>query len=190
DKMPGDEWQKFANLRLLYTYMFTYPGKKLLFMGSEFAQGREWNDSEALDWFLQEHPSHKGITALLTDLNKLYREQPILHQVEFEYPGFDWIDCHDSSQSILSYVRKDRNGNEILIILNFTPVPRDNYRIGVNHPGTYTEIFNSDSEFYGGSNMGNGGELHSEENPWMGRNQSIALTLPPLGAILLRKQED
>lgn len=189
DKMPGDEWQKFANLRLLYTYMFTYPGKKLLFMGSEFAQGREWNDSEALDWFLQEHPSHKGITALLTDLNRLYREQPVLHQIEFEYPGFDWIDCHDSSQSILSYVRKDRDGNEILIILNFTPVPRENYRIGVNHPGNYSEIFNSDSEFYGGSNMGNGSGLVSEDNPWMGRSQSIALTLPPLGAILLHKQE-
>ncbi|MES9849009.1 MAG: alpha amylase C-terminal domain-containing protein, partial [Candidatus Thiodiazotropha sp.] len=189
DKMPGDDLQKFANLRLLYTYMFTYPGKKLLFMGSEFAQGREWNDSEALDWFLQEHPSHKGITALLTDLNKLYREQPILHQIEFEYPGFDWIDCHDSSQSILSYVRKDRDGNEILIILNFTPVPRENYRIGVNYPGNYSEIFNSDSEFYGGSNMGNGSGLVSEDIPWMGRNQSIALTLPPLGAILLHKQE-
>jgi 1,4-alpha-glucan branching enzyme len=190
DKMPGDEWQKFANLRLLYTYMFTYPGKKLLFMGSEFAQGREWNDSEALDWLLQDHPSHKGITTLLTDLNQLYREQPVLHQIEFDYSGFDWIDCHDSSQSILSYVRKDRDGNELVIILNFTPVPRDNYRIGVNHPGTYMEIFNSDSEFYGGSNLGNGMGLISEEKPWMGRNQSIALTLPPLGAILLRKQEE
>ncbi|PVV20345.1 MAG: hypothetical protein B6D79_14540 [gamma proteobacterium symbiont of Ctena orbiculata] len=189
DKMPGDEWQKFANLRLLYTYMFTYPGKKLLFMGCEFAQGREWDDSEALDWFLQDHPSHKGITTLLTDLNQLYKEQPILHQIEFEYPGFDWIDCHDSSQSILSYVRKDRNGNELLIILNFTPVPRDNYRIGVNQPGVYLEVFNSDSEFYGGSNMGNGSGLVSEELPWMGRDQSIALTLPPLGAILLRKQD-
>jgi 1,4-alpha-glucan branching enzyme len=189
DKMPGDEWQKFANLRLLYTYMFTYPGKKLLFMGCEFAQGREWNDSEALDWFLLDHPSHKGITALLSDLNRLYQDEQALHQIDFEYPGFDWIDCHDSSQSILSYLRKDRDGNELLIILNFTPVPRENYRIGVNHPGVYREIFNSDSEFYGGSNLGNGLGLVSEDKPWMGRNHSIALTLPPLGAILLRKQQ-
>jgi 1,4-alpha-glucan branching enzyme len=189
DKMPGDEWQKFANLRLLYTYMFTYPGKKLLFMGCEFAQGREWDDSEALDWMLQDQPPHKGISTLLSDLNQLYREEPVLHQIEFEYPGFDWIDCHDSSQSILSYLRKDRDGNELLIILNFTPVPRENYRIGVNHPGEYTEIFNSDSAFYGGSNIGNGLGLESEEKPWMGRDHSIALTLPPLGAILLRKQE-
>jgi 1,4-alpha-glucan branching enzyme len=185
DKMPGDEWQKFANLRLLYTYMFTYPGKKLLFMGCEFAQGREWDESEALDWMLQDHPSHMGITTLLSDLNQLYREQTALHQIEFEYPGFDWIDCHDSSQSILSYLRRDRAGNELLIILNFTPVPRENYRIGVNHPGVYAEIFNSDSEFYGGSNTGNGLGLESEEIPWMGRDHSISLTLPPLGGILL-----
>jgi 1,4-alpha-glucan branching enzyme len=170
--------------------MYTYPGKKILFMGCEFAQGSEWDESESLDWFLQDRPPHKGITTLLGDLNRLYREETALHQVEFEYPGFDWIDCHDSSQSILSYARKDRAGNELLIILNFTPVPRENYRIGVNHPGVYTEIFNSDSEFYGGSNLGNGLGLVSEEKPWMGRNHSIALTLPPLGAILLRKQEE
>ncbi|MES9993610.1 MAG: 1,4-alpha-glucan branching protein GlgB [Candidatus Thiodiazotropha sp.] len=189
DKMPGDDWQKFANLRLLYSYMFTYPGKKLLFMGSEFAQGREWNDSEALDWILQDHPYHQGITSLLTDLNRLYKELAALHQIEFEYPGFEWIDCHDSSQSILSYLRKDREGNELLVILNFTPVPRDNYRIGVNHSGSYREIFNSDSEYYGGSNMGNGSGLITEEKSWMGRDQSIVLTLPPLAAIMLRREE-
>ncbi|MCU7932270.1 MAG: 1,4-alpha-glucan branching protein GlgB [Candidatus Thiodiazotropha sp. (ex Codakia rugifera)] len=189
DKMPGDDWQKFANLRLLYTYMFTYPGKKLLFMGAEFAQGREWNEGEALDWFLQDHPYHQGITTLLTDLNRLYKAIPALHQVEFEYPGFDWIDCHDSSQSILSYLRKDRDGNELLTILNFTPVPREDYRIGVNYPGVYREIMNSDSEFYGGSNMGNGNALVSDETPWMGRDQSIILTIPPLGAILLQKEQ-
>ncbi|MCU7906201.1 MAG: 1,4-alpha-glucan branching protein GlgB [Candidatus Thiodiazotropha sp. (ex Epidulcina cf. delphinae)] len=188
DKMPGDEWQKFANLRLLYTYMFTYPGKKLLFMGCEFAQEREWSDDDALDWPLQDHPYHQGITALLTDLNRLYKELPALHQIEFEHPGFDWIDCHDSSQSILSYLRKDKDGKELLTVLNFTPVPRIDYRIGVNHGGVYQEIMNSDSEFYGGGNMGNGSALASEEIPWMGRDQSINLTLPPLGAIMLQRE--
>jgi 1,4-alpha-glucan branching enzyme len=189
DKMPGDDWQWFANLRLLYTYMFTYPGKKLLFMGCEFAQGREWNDDDALDWYLQDYPHHQGIRTLLTDLNRLYRETPTLYQNEFEFSGFEWIDCHDSSQSILSYLRKDRDGNELLIVLNFTPVPRDNYRIGVNQPGEYREIMNSDSEFYGGSNLGNGKPLVSEETPWMGRDQSITLSLPPLGAIILQGQQ-
>ena len=187
DKMPGDGWQKFANLRLLYTYMFTYPGKKLLFMGNEFAQGLEWNDAEALEWHLWEQPYHKGIATLISDLNHLYKDRTPLHQVDFEFSGFEWIDCHDSSQSILSYLRKDREGREILVILNFTPVPRGDYRIGVNLPGEYKEVFNSDSEFYEGSNMGNGGPIPTEPVPWMGRNQSINLTLPPLGAILLER---
>ncbi len=190
DKMPGDDWQRFANLRLLYTYTFTYPGKKLLFMGCEFAQGREWDDAEQLEWFLLDYPHHRGITTLMTDLNRIYKELPPLHEVDFEYTGFEWIDCHDTSQSILSYLRKDRHGNELLVVLNFTPVPRDGYRIGVNVPGEYREIMNSDSEFYGGSNMGNGMPLVSEPIPWMGRDQSIELTLPPLGAILLQRVSD
>jgi 1,4-alpha-glucan branching enzyme len=185
DKMPGDDWQRFANLRLLFTYMFTYPGKKLLFMGSEFAQGREWNDGESLDWALQDYPQNKGITSLLSDLNKLYKTSPSLHQVEFEITGFEWIDCHDSSQSTLSYIRKDRNGNELVVVLNFTPVPRENYRIGVNHQGRYREVINSDSEFYGGTNLGNGSAIIAENIPWMGREQSVTLTLPPLGAVIL-----
>jgi 1,4-alpha-glucan branching enzyme len=188
DKMPGDGWQKFANLRLLYTYMFSYPGKKLLFMGCEFAHGREWNDAEALDWHLKDQPYHSGVHKMLSDLNSLYKSLKPLHQIDFEFNGFEWIDCHDSSQSILSYIRKDREGREILVILNFTPVPRDNYRIGVNHGGHYREVFNSDSEYYGGSNMGNGKAIPAEEIPWMNRNQSISLTLPPLGAILLERE--
>jgi 1,4-alpha-glucan branching enzyme len=189
DKMPGDGWQKFANLRLLYTYMFTYPGKKLLFMGNEFAQGREWDESEVLEWHLQDKPYHKGINTLLSDLNRLYRERSPLHQIDFELGGFEWIDCHDSSQSTLGYLRKDREGREVLVVLNFTPVPREGYRIGVNYPGSYREIFNSDSEFYDGSNMGNGNPIASEAIAWMGRDQSINLTLPPLGAILLERCE-
>ncbi len=187
DKMPGDGWQKFANLRLLYTYMFTYPGKKLLFMGSEFAHGTEWNEADALEWQLWDKPYHKGIAALVIDLNRLYKELSPLHQIEFEFGGFEWIDCHDSSQSILSYLRKDRQGREILVVLNFTPVPRDGYRIGVSQPGNYRELFNSDSAYYEGSNLGNGMPIPTEMIPWMGREQSIILTLPPLGAILLEK---
>jgi len=187
DKMPGDGWQKFANLRLLYTYMFTYPGKKLLFMGNEFAQGGEWNSGVPLEWNLRDLPYHSGVATLITDLNRLYRERDPLHQIEFEFQGFEWIDCHDSSQSVLSYLRRDKSGREILVVMNFTPVPREGYRIGVNQPGSYREIFNSDSEYYGGSNQGNGNTLESEPIDWMDRPQSISLRLPPLGAILLER---
>ena len=156
-------------------------------MGNEFAQGREWDETEALEWHLWEKPYHKGVSTLLSDLNRLYRDLTPLHQIEFDFSGFEWIDCHDSSQSILSYLRKDRDGREVLVVLNFTPVPREGYRIGVNLPGEYREIFNSDSEFYDGSNMGNGKPIAAEPIAWMGRDQSISLILPPLGAILLER---
>ncbi len=185
DKMPGDSWQKFASLRLLYTYMFTYPGKKLLFMGGEFAQGREWNDATALDWYLLERPQHQGIMSLISDLNHLYKDTDALHEIEFEHNGFEWVDCHDASQSILSYLRKDKQGHNIIVILNFTPVPRTNYRIGLPQAGFYRELLNSDSELYGGSNLGNVGGVNSEPTPWMNRGHSATLTLPPLGAIIL-----
>jgi 1,4-alpha-glucan branching enzyme len=186
-KMPGDEWQKFANLRLLYTYFYTYPGKKLLFMGGEFAQRKEWSEREVLDWPLEELPNHKGIMTLLTDLNRLYREQPALHEIEFEESGFEWIDCHDSSQSVLSYLRKDRQGNELVVILNFTPVPRQLYRIGLNQPGDYLEIMNSDSLYYAGSNLGNNGLITTQARPWMDRDHSAELTLPPLAGVVLQR---
>jgi len=185
DKMPGDSWQKFASLRLLYTYMFTYPGKKLLFMGSEFAQGREWNDATALDWHLLERPQHQGVQSLIGDLNNLYRNTVALHEVEFEHSGFEWVDCHDASQSVLSYIRKDKAGHNIIVILNFTPVPRTNYRIGLPQTGFYREVLNSDSELYGGSNLGNIGGINTESVPWMNSNHSATLTLPPLGAVVL-----
>jgi len=187
-KMPGDSWQQFANLRLLYTYMFTYPGKKLLFMGCEFAQGREWNESEQLDWHQLEDPQHQGIRALVSDLNKLYRDTNALHEIEFGDHGFEWIDCHDASQSVLSYLRKGHNGSSIAIILNFTPVPRENYRIGLPQAGFYKEALNSDSEFYGGSNLGNSAGVPTEPVPWMGHEQSVSLTLPPLAAVVLEWQ--
>jgi 1,4-alpha-glucan branching enzyme len=184
-KMPGDEWQRFANLRLLYTYMYTYPGKKLLFMGCEFGQGTEWNFDAALDWYTLDYPLHRGLLNLVRDLNHLYRDTAALHRFEFESQGFEWIDCHDSDQSILSYLR--RAGDEVcIVILNFTPVPRYDYRIGVPNAGAYTEGLNSDSDYYSGSNLGNGGHLVAEEISWMGRPYSIRLTVPPLAGVVLR----
>jgi 1,4-alpha-glucan branching enzyme len=186
-KMPGDEWQKFANLRVLYTYMFTHPGKKLLFMGTKFGQGLEWNSAQTLDWYVLDYPFHQGIKHLIQDLNRLYHHSSALYANEFEWQGFEWIDCHDSDQSILSFVRKNGANDIMIIIVNFTPVPREGYRIGVSWPGDYKEIFNSDSEYYGGGNMGNGGNvLLAEEREWMGRPFSLSLVLPPLAGIVLR----
>ncbi len=187
DKMPGDGWQKFANLRVLYTYMWTYPGKKLLFMGSEFAHGREWNCAESLEWELLDREVHLGIQTLVKDLNHLYRNTAALYQYEFESKSFSWIDCHDAAQSVISYVRHGEGENEVLVLLNFTPVPRYGYRIGVNYPGHYKEIFNSDSRFYGGTDVGNL-DLPAERLPWMGKEYSLNLTVPPLAGIILQRQ--
>lgn len=186
NRMPGDEWRKFANLRLLYTLMFTYPGKKLLFMGCEFGQGTEWNFNQPLDWYVLQYPQHQGLQTLVKDLNHLYKNYPALHQYDFNHSGFDWIDCHDVEQSIISYRRKGTN-DDLIIILNFTPIVRENYHIGVPSEGVYFEIFNSDSAYYEGSNIGNR-EILSEPEPWMGHQQSIHLTLPPLGGIILTRQ--
>ncbi len=184
NKMPGDEWQRFANLRLLYTLMFTYPGKKLLFMGCEFGQGTEWNVNRALDWYVLDYPHHHGLLQLVKDLNKLYTEQVALHEFDFDHAGFEWIDCHDVQQSIISYRRKSAD-QDLLVILNFTPVPREKYRVGVPNPGVYSEIFNSDSHYYNGSNTGNG-QAVSEPVPWMSKPHSIVVTLPPLAGIILK----
>ncbi len=184
NKMPGDEWQRFANLRLLYTFMFTYPGKKLLFMGCEFGQGNEWNFNQTLDWFVLDYPHHKGLQTLVKDLNHIYVNHPALFQHDFDHQGFDWIDCHDIHHSIISFRRKTDN-DELIIVLNFTPVVRENYRIGVPSEGNYTEIFNSDSNFYNGSNKGNA-IVHSEATPWMNLPHSVNLTLPPLAGIILK----
>ena len=189
NKMPGDEWQRHANLRMLYAYQFTHPGKKLMFMGIEFAQGLEWNSAGVLDWYVLNYPLHRGMQQLVKDLNHLYRGSPALYRYEFNWQGFDWIDCHDSQQSIISFLRKGDGNEMMVIVLNMTPVPRHNYRIGVPHEGRYREVFNSDSEFYGGSNMGNGSELIlAEDRPWMNRQYSISLTLPPLSAIVITRE--
>jgi 1,4-alpha-glucan branching enzyme len=184
NKMVGDAWQRFANLRLLYTYLYTHPGKKLLFMGNEFAQPGEWNDAGQLEWECLEAPAHQGIMALVRDLNRLYRESPALHGVEFEATGFEWVDCHDAGQSVLSFLRKGPAGERLVVVLNFTPVPRRHYRIGVPPARGYREILNSDSTYYGGSNLGNGGFIECEAVPWMGRAVSLDITLPPLAALV------
>ena len=186
-RMPGDEWQRFANLRLLYTLMWTYPGKKLLFMGCEFAQSEEWSEERGLDWWLLDYPLHQGMKQLVGDLNRLYRQQKALHYYDFEWQGFEWIDCHDAAQSVLAYLRKSAdNGDAVITILNCTPMPRHGYRIGVPAPELYQELLNSDSSFYGGSNLGNVA-VQAEEIPWMGRPYSISLTLPPLGGLVLKQ---
>ncbi|MED5509122.1 MAG: 1,4-alpha-glucan branching protein GlgB [Pseudomonadota bacterium] len=186
-KMPGDEWQRFANLRLLYTFMYSYPGKKLLFMGCEFGQGNEWNCETSLDWFVLDYPVHQGLQKLVTDLNHLYRETPALHAHDFDPHGFEWIDCNDREHSVLSYLRKDAN-SYIVAVFNFTPVPRDGYRIGVPEAGNYEIIINSDSEFYAGSNYHNALVIESEDLPCADRPHSIRLNLPPLSGLILKKQ--
>ncbi len=185
DKMPGDAWQQFANLRLLLTYQMTSPGKKLNFMGNEFGQGREWSEQWGLDWTLLDIHWHEGVRKCLRDLNHLYRDLPPLHDLDFQVEGFAWIDCHDADQSVLVFQRRDRQGRAVIVALNFTPVPRDGYRIGAPAAGFWREIFNSDSTFYGGGNLGNGAGLMSEPQAWMGYPQSLVITLPPLAGVVL-----
>jgi 1,4-alpha-glucan branching enzyme len=186
DKMPGDSWQRFANLRLLYTYMFTCPGKKLLFMGSEFGQYSEWNYDAALPWHLLEDARHAGLRQLLKDLNHLYRQQPALHQFDFQAEGFRWIDCHDAEYSLLSYCRQG-SGQTALVVLNFTPVPRHGYRLGVPAAGTYELQLNSDASYYSGSDFHVQAHHSSEPVAWMNQPQSIVLDLPPLAGLVLFK---
>jgi 1,4-alpha-glucan branching enzyme len=184
-KMPGDAWQQFANLRLLFTYQMTYPGRKLNFMGNEFAQGREWNAGRELDWDQLKYAQHRGVQAALRDLNRLYSSVLALHQLDFVPEGFAWVDCHDADNSVISYLRRANDGSFALVVLNFTPVPRTNYRIGVPAGGSYQEVFNSDSLYYGGSNMGNMGHIHATGKAWMGLPDSIFITLPPLAGLIL-----
>ncbi|MFT7234630.1 MAG: 1,4-alpha-glucan branching enzyme [Methylophagaceae bacterium] len=187
NKMPGDEWQRFANLRLLYTFMFTYPGKKLLFMGSEFGQGTEWNCEKALDWYVLQYPLHQGVKTLVSDLNSLYTQTPALYRHEFDPQGFEWLDCSDREQSILSYIRKD-GAHYVIAIFNFTPVPRENYRIGVPDLAKYQIVLSSDSQFYGGSNVDNFSLLEADVIPWSDRPYSLSVNLPPLSGLILKKE--
>ncbi|MCB8839047.1 1,4-alpha-glucan branching protein GlgB [Aurantimonas sp. VKM B-3413] len=184
-KMPGDQWQKFANLRAYFGFMWTHPGKKLIFMGGEFAQYAEWNHDQSLDWHLLENAENKGMQRLVRDLNTMYREIPALHQLDCDPAGFEWIDTANVEQSVIAYLRKDRDGKSVLIVSNFTPVPRHEYEVGVPSGGQWTERLNTDSEIYGGSNVGNMGGKEAEEHSVNGRPYSISLTLPPLATIVL-----
>jgi 1,4-alpha-glucan branching enzyme len=186
-QMPGDYWQQFANLRLLYGYQYTMPGKKLLFMGGEIAQWTEWNHQSELDWALVGQQYHDGVHQLVTDLNALYRKEPALHQLDMQAEGFRWISCDDWQNSIYAYVRYSKNPQDfVVVVLNMTPVPRHNYRIGVPKPGFYAEIMNTDAGLYGGGNVGNAGGVYSEIGAMHGQGQNIALTLPPLGMLVLK----
>jgi 1,4-alpha-glucan branching enzyme len=186
-KMPGDDWQKFANLRLLFCHQFTWPGKKLLFMGGEFAQRREWDHDQELDWDLLRYDSHRGIRNLVGDLNRLYREEPALND---DGPGgFEWLDCNDTQQSVVSFVR-GRAARRLVVAFNFTPLPRREYRIGVPCGGLWHELLDSDAAHYGGSNVGNLGRVRAEHGAWMGQPFSLVLTLPPLGALILGCEAD
>ena len=189
-KMPGDDWQRFANLRLLYGFMFGHPGKKLLFMGSEFAQFEEWRHDKSIDWHLLDHVSHRGVFNWLTDLNKVYKEYRSLHEVDFDPRGFRWIDCNDTSQSILSFARFSEDQRQSSMILcNFTPVPRYNYRVGVPAAGYWEEVLNSDSDIYWGSGIGNLGGVISEQVESHGLQHSIVVTIPPLSALIFSHGE-
>ncbi|UCD19130.1 MAG: 1,4-alpha-glucan branching protein GlgB [candidate division WOR-3 bacterium] len=190
-KMPGDDWQKFATMRLLLAYMYAHPGKKLLFMGSEFGQWREWGHDRSLDWDLLEHAPHKGIQNLVTDLHKVYREESALHAVDFEGVGFEWIDVGNWEESVITFLRKAHDpADNLLVAGNFTPVPRHNYRIGVPSRGYWRELLNSDAKEYGGSGLGNLGGVEAREESRHGLRYSIAVTLPPLSVVYLKKQND
>jgi 1,4-alpha-glucan branching enzyme len=187
-KMPGDDWRRFANLRLLLAWQALTPGKKLMFMGCEFGQSREWSEARELDWGLLNDPAHVGVQRLSADLNRLYRDCPALHQQDFHPRGFDWIDCHDSEHSVLAWLRWGRDGSHVVVAVNFTPVPQTGYRLGVPEAGRYVEILNSDSGWYGGSDIGNGGGVEAHAGEWMGRPANVEITIPPLGAVVLRRE--
>ncbi|HEX8814554.1 MAG TPA: 1,4-alpha-glucan branching protein GlgB [Terriglobales bacterium] len=186
-KMPGDEWQKFANLRVLFGYMFAQPGKKLLFMGGEFGQMREWGHDLALEWYVLQFGTHHGLQNWVRDLNRVYRENPALHELDNQQSGFEWIDCNDHETSTISLVRKSKSGkDDVVVVCNFTPVPRMGYKLGVPHGGFWREILNSDAADYNGTGMGNMGGVHAAEEPMHGRSHSVTVTLPPLGAVYLK----
>jgi 1,4-alpha-glucan branching enzyme len=187
--MPGDDWQKFANLRALYGYMYAQPAKKLLFMGGEFGQWREWVHDEALEWDLLEYPLHAGLHKWVSDLNRFYKSEPAMYEWDCDPAGFEWIDCGDADSSVVSLIRKGKSTSTVILaVCNFTPVPRLGYRVGAPRGGYWREALNSDSAAYGGGNLGNGGGCEAAAISLHGRPCSLALTLPPL-AVLFFKHE-
>jgi len=188
-KMPGDGWQRSANLRLLLGTMWTHPGKKLLFMGGEFGQAAEWSHESALQWAQLEQPLHRGVQRWVADLNALIRARPALHELDFSADGFQWVDSHNADFSVIAFLRKPRDGSPLLVVANFTPVPRDNFLLGVPQPGRWIERLNSDAADYGGSGVGNFGGIASVPVAAHGQFQSLNLRLPPLGLLVLEPAE-
>jgi 1,4-alpha-glucan branching enzyme len=188
-KMPADPWQKFANLRMFYAWMYAHPGKKLLFMGGEFGQWKEWNHDQSLDWDLLHYPLHSGVQKLIQHLNFLYRHEPAFWENDDSYTGFEWIDFHDADNSVLTFLRKSDSGSTLVFAINATPVPRHAYRVGAPGEGWYEEILNSDAEVYGGSNVGNYGGMHADPIEWQGHSHSLSLNLPPLSTIAFKRHE-
>jgi 1,4-alpha-glucan branching enzyme len=184
-KMPGDRWQQLANLRSLYAYMWAHPGKKLLFMGGEFAQEQEWSHSRSLDWHLLEDPGHGGMQNLVRDLNHLYRDTPALWEVDFEPTGFYWIEPNDADRNVVVFARAgaDPAKDVAVCVMNLSPIPREGYRIGLPKQGRWREALNTDAEHYGGSNVGNYGGVEAEDMGWMSQPYSAAITMPPLGVM-------
>ncbi len=188
-KMPGDDWQKFANLRALYGYMYGHPGKKLLFMGNDFGQWDEWSESHSLDWHLRDYPQHAGLQRFVADVNRVYREQAALHTVDFNWQGFEWLQARDNENSVFAFLRRSEDPNDcVVVVSNFTPVPRQGYRVGVPFAGGWREILNSDSAYYGGSNVGNAGLVIADDRPWGNQPNSMSLAVPPLGTIYLKRE--
>jgi 1,4-alpha-glucan branching enzyme len=187
NKIPGDAWQKFATLRLLFAYMFGHPGKKLLFQGMDFGMGDEWTEARSLDWHLLQFPLQSGLQRCMADLQRVYRAQTALHEVDFDWRGFDWLESHDNENSVFAFLRRGLDPhNVVVVVCNFTPVPRYEYRVGVPTGGSWRELFNTDSALYAGSNVGNNGHVWALDEPWAGQPHSLCLTLPPLGAVYLK----
>jgi 1,4-alpha-glucan branching enzyme len=187
-KMPGSGPQKMANLRLLFGYLYTHPGKKLVFMGGEIGQWAEWNHEQSIEWHLLQYQSHYGVWKWVSDLNHLYRNEPALYELDFENAGFEWVDFSDQDSSVISYLRKGRSGHDaVLVVLNLTPVPRLNYQVGVPEGGQWRELLNSDAAEYGGSGFGNFGGGNAAPIPMHGRGHSLSLTLPPFGIVVFKK---
>ena len=186
NKMPGDAWQQFANLRALFGLMWAYPGKKLLFMGGEFAQRREWTHDGELEWWVAGMEGHSGVQALVRELNRVLRAEPALHQLDFSPDGFEWVQANDEAQSVYAFLRKARGGAALLVVCNLTPVPRHNYCVGVPTAGTWQELVNSDARTFGGAGWGNLGSVESAPVGAHGRPHSVCLTLPPLSTLILK----
>jgi len=186
NKVPGDAWQKFATLRLLYAYMFGHPGKKLLFQGLDFGMGDEWSESKSIDWHLLKYPLQSGLQRCVADLHRVYRAQPALYEVDFDWRGFDWLESHDNENSVFAFLRHAQDPSTMLaVVCNFTPVPRYDYRVGIPFGGPWREVLNTDSSLYAGGNIGNGGVVWALDEPWAGQPHSLCLTLPPLAAVYL-----